>query len=86
MIGAPNSTRLSSVRPLHRGSEAIANPFGRIANPVLSQVRIARGRRRLPVTEERTDQVQREPSTRRDASVRMTEIVQPLCVLNIRPS
>ena len=77
MIGAPNSGWLSSVRPLHRRSEAVANPFGRIANRVLSQVRVARGRSRLPVTEERTDQVQREPRTRCTASVRMTEIVQP---------
>jgi len=77
MIGAPHSGRLSSVRPLHRGSKAIANPFGRIANRVLSHVRIARGRSRLPVTEERSDQVQREPRTRRAASVRVTEIVQP---------
>ena len=77
MIGAPHSGRLSSVRPLHRGSKAIANPFGRIANRVLSHVRIARGRSRLPVTEERSDQVQREPRTRRAASVRVTEIVKP---------
>ena len=62
MIGAPHSGRLSSVRPLHRGSKAIANPFRCIANRVLGQVRIARGRNRLPMTEERTDLVQREPS------------------------
>ena len=63
------------MRASHRRSKMVANPFRRIANRVLSQVRIARGRSRLPVTEERTDQVQREPSTRRAASVRMAEIV-----------
>jgi hypothetical protein len=48
---------------LHRGGQAFSDPFGRIANRVLGEVRIARGRRGLPVTEERTDQVQRERST-----------------------